>query len=222
MNRPLSNDFGNRIGSLTGRVIAILATDGVEFDELSRAKRELLLAGARAIVIGPKPGKIRGFREPSPAGEHSVDVALDATSVSEFDGLLVPGGVLHVDALRCMPRVIEFVRSFVLSGLPVAVSGHAASLLIDAGVVRGRKLSAWPSLKTDLTNAGARWMDRDVVSERSLLSGRAVPAYYTALRQHMAQAASAESPLFPDFLARLFSPGFPRAHDVRARGNASG
>jgi protease I len=214
MNRPLANDFANRTSSLAGRSVAILATDGVELDELTRAKRALELAGARAIVVGPKPGPIVGFRQLEPIGEHTVDVPLDATSASSYGGVFIPGGALHADALRCMPRVVEFVRRVVTNGLPVALLGHAASLLIEAGVARGREVSAWPSVKTDLTNAGADWVDRDVVKDGTLLSGRAVTAFYEALCQHMAQETPT-NPTSTSFLARLFSSPLTEANAGR-------
>ena len=189
MNQRIS-DSSSKGHLLSGYRIAILATDGVELSELTRGKEDLCRAGARALVVGPQPGRVVAYRDGVVSGEAIVESPLDTIDNEEFDGLFVPGGVVHADALRMVKGAVSLVRSFSHANKPIAVLGHSVSLLIEAGLAEGRDVSGAPSLKTDLVNAGARYLDCDFVYDRMVLSGRAVPAFYTALVERMAVSAA--------------------------------
>lgn len=169
--------------------IAVLTTDGVELDEVIRAQRALELAAVKSVLVGPNRGRITAYRDRREVGELEVDRALDASNANDFDGVFVPGGVWHADALRSLPSAVAFVRAFFDAGKPIAVVGHASGLLIEADLVEERSVSGAPSLRTDLVNAGAEFVDRDVVHDDILLSGRSVPAFYAALGEHFAMHA---------------------------------
>ena len=164
---------------------AILATDGVELDEVTRIQAALDRGGADTALVGPNHGRIVAYRGGSAVGELDVQVPLDSSDAKAFDGLVIPGGVWQADALRSLTSAVTFVRSFAEAERPIAVLGHAASLLIEADLAEGREVSGAPSLRTDLVNAGAVFVDRDVVQDGFVLSGRAVPAYYAALVEHL-------------------------------------
>ncbi|HEY0162195.1 MAG TPA: type 1 glutamine amidotransferase domain-containing protein [Edaphobacter sp.] len=170
--------------SLKGRRIAILATKGVEEVELTKPKKALEDAGAEVDVIAPqsgmKNGKIRAWDMTDWGEEIPVKVVLSSAKSGDYDALHLPGGVMNPDYLRLEPQAIEFVRSFLRDGKPVAAICHAPWMLINAGGVQGRMLTSWPSLQTDLRNAGAEWVDREVVEDRGLVTSRKpddIPAY---------------------------------------------
>jgi len=165
---------------LRGRTVAILATDGFEQVELEEPRRAFERAGARTLVIAPKAGTIRGFHHHDKGDEITVDETLENVDPKEFDGLLLPGGTLNVDALRAVPRAVEFVRQFATTGRTIAAICHAPWTLVEADVVRGRKMTSWPSIKTDLINAGAVWVDDEVVVDHGLVTSRKpedIPAF---------------------------------------------
>ena len=166
--------------ALLGTTIAILATDGFEYEELVESRGALTRAGAETVVVAPFPGQITGMKSSERAGSVEVDVTLDRARADDFDALLVPGGALSPDSLRTIGLAVEFVRSFSRQDKLIATLSQAASALIEAELVRGRKVTSWPSLKTDLRNAGATWVDRDVVVDGRLLTGRTVPALVEA------------------------------------------
>lgn len=157
---------------LRGRKVAVLATDGYEEVELTRPVEALREAGAQVEVVAPKAGRIQGFRHHDKAGETSVDRELSAASANDYDAIVLPGGVINPDALRLEPRAIDFVRAFGEASKPIAAICHGPWTLIDAGIARGHKMTSWPSLRTDLTNAGADWVDADVVVDRGLVTSR--------------------------------------------------
>jgi protease I len=148
--------------------VAILATDGFEQAELTEPRSALDQLGAATDVIAPRSGKIRGWQSRKWGGEVKVDVALGEADADDYDALMLPGGVLNPDALRTDKAAVAFVRSFFESEKPVAAICHGPAMLIEAGVVRDRHLTSWPSLKTDLLNAGAIWSDEEVVGDRGL------------------------------------------------------
>lgn len=168
--------------------VAILATDGVELDEVTRAETALERGGVESVLVGPNRGRIAAYRGGSLVGELNVQASLDSSDVNAFAGLVVPGGVWQADALRSLTSAVAFVRAFASAEKPVAVIGHAVSLLIEAGLADERVVSGAPSLRTDLLNAGAEFVDRDVVRDGFVLSGRSVPAYYAALAEHLLAA----------------------------------
>lgn len=174
--------------SLKGRRIAILATKGVEEVELTKPKKALEEAGARVDVIAPqsgiKNGKIRAWDMTDWGDDIPVDVMLSEANSGDYDALHLPGGVMNPDHLRLEPTAIDFVRSFVRDSKPIAAICHAAWTLIDAGGVRGHTMTSWPSLQTDLRNAGAEWVDREVVQDNGLVTSRKpddIPAYNRAM-----------------------------------------
>jgi protease I len=159
-------------GALQGRKVAILATDGFEQVELLEPRRALNGAGATTQVISPKAGKIKGWNHTDWGDEVPVDITLESADPHSFDALMLPGGVMNPDHLRMNPRAVEFVRHFTKAGKPVAAICHGPWTLIEADALRGKTLTSWPSLKTDLENAGAKWVDKEVVRDEGLVTSR--------------------------------------------------
>ena len=157
---------------LTGKRVAILATDGVEQVELTEPRKALDEAGAKTTLVSPKSGKIKGWQHDHWGEELKVDLALESANADTFDALLLPGGVMNPDQLRMNKQAVQFVRSFFDSGKPVAAICHAPWMLVEADVVSGRSVTSWPSLQTDLRNAGADWVDREVVTDQGLVTSR--------------------------------------------------
>jgi protease I len=157
---------------LSGKRIAVLATDGFEQAELSEPVKALRKAGAEIDIIAPKAGQILGMRHIDKADPVKVDRALADARPESYAGLVLPGGVVNADALRLDKAAIGFVRHFHESGKPIAAICHAPWALIEADAVRGRTMTSWPSLQTDLRNAGAKWVDREVVVDRGLVTSR--------------------------------------------------
>ncbi len=158
--------------SLKGRRIAILATDGVEQVELTEPQKALKAAGAEVSVVSLKAGSIQGMNHAEKADSIKVDATLAEVSPEQFDGLVLPGGVANPDYLRADKQAVAFVRGFARAGKPIAAICHGPWTLIEADAVRGRKLTSWPSLQTDLRNAGAHWVDEPVVRDGMLVTSR--------------------------------------------------
>ena len=157
---------------LNGRRVAVLATDGFEQTELTKPVEGLRAEGAKVEVVSPKLGQIQGYNHQEKGDKAPVDRLLSEAKPADYDALVLPGGVINPDALRIVPEAIAFVRGFVQSGKPIAAVCHGPWTLIDAGGVRGRKMTSWPSLKADLTNAGATWVDEQVVADGPLITSR--------------------------------------------------
>ena len=160
--------------------IAILVAEGFEQVELTEPRKALDDAGARTMIVSPAVDHVRGWHHFEKADQFRVDVPLTSARAEEFDALLLPGGVVNPDQLRINPSAVDFVRAFFDVGKPVAAICHGPWTLIDAGAVRGRKMTSWPSLKADLTNAGATWVDEEVVCEQGLVTSRKpkdIPAF---------------------------------------------
>jgi protease I len=157
---------------LNGRKVAILATDGVEQVELVEPRKALDAAGAVTHLIAPKEGAIQGMNHDEKADMLPVDRVLAQVHASEYDALLLPGGVANPDTLRMEPAAVQFVREFMLSEKPVAAICHGPWLLVEADAVSGRKLTSWPSLKTDISNAGGQWVDQAVSIDDRLITSR--------------------------------------------------
>ncbi len=158
--------------NLKGKKVAILATDGFEQVELTEPKKALEQAGAITTVISLKAGKIQGFNHDKPGDSTEVDKTLDEVNAGDFDALILPGGVANPDRLRTDEKAVSFVREFAQSGKLVAAICHGPWMLVEAGVVKGRKMTSWPSLKTDLKNAGAHWVDEQVVADANFVTSR--------------------------------------------------
>ena len=181
-------------GELKGRTIAVLATDGVEQVELTEPVKALKAAGAEVKVVSDKDGEIQAFKHHDKANKIPVDESLDDAAPEEFDGLVLPGGVINPDALRLVPEAIDFVRHFVQQKKPIAAICHGPWTLIEAGGVKGKKMTSWPSLKTDLANAGARWVDEQVVADADLVTSRKpddLPAFTKTMVETFSHAHAA-------------------------------
>ena len=159
-------------GRLNGCMIAVLATDGVEQVELIAPVAALREEGAEVHVVSDKKERIQGFSHHDKGDEIKVDMPLEEADADQYDGLVLPGGVINPDALRLEPRAIDFVRHFVKERLPIAAICHGPWTLIDADGVSGKTMTSWPSLYTDLCNAGARWVDESVVVDANLVTSR--------------------------------------------------
>jgi len=165
---------------LTGKRIAFLATDGVEQVELTEPLRAVRDAGAETVLVSLRRGEFRGFDHLDAADAFTADRAVAEARPDDYDGLVLPGGVANPDALRTDPDAVAFVRGFFEQHKPVGVICHGPWTLVEADVVRGRTLTSWPSLRTDLRNAGARWVDEQVVVDQGLVSSRRpddIPAF---------------------------------------------
>ncbi len=172
------------MGNLNGLKVAILVEDGFEMVELTEPRKALDEAGATTQVVSPKPERVRGWNL-TEWGEHlKVDVPLDRAVPQTFDALLLPGGVMNPDRLRMQPKAVAFARSFFDADKPVAVICHGPWMVIEAGAASGRKIASWPSLKTDLRNAGAEYLDQEVVVDGNMVSSRKpddIPAFNRAM-----------------------------------------
>ncbi len=157
---------------LAGLKVAMLVTDGFEEVELTGPREALDDAGAKTSLVSPKTGEVKAWRHTDWGATFPVDVALASADVDDFDALVLPGGVLNPDKLRIDEDAVDFVRSFFEAGKPVAAICHGPWTIIEAGCAEGRRIAAWPSLKTDLTNAGAEYVDQSVVVDRGLVSSR--------------------------------------------------
>jgi protease I len=174
---------------LKGHKVAILATDGVEQVELVEPRKALDAAGAVTHLISPKEGAIQGVNHDEKGDMLKVDRPLSEVRASEYDALLLPGGVANPDALRMVPAAVQFVREFMLSEKPVAAICHGPWLLVEAGAVSGRTLTSWPSIKTDIRNAGGEWVDQPVAIDDRLITSRKpsdIPAFSAAFVKQFA------------------------------------
>ena len=152
--------------------VAILATDGFEEVELTSPRKALIEAGARVEVISDHAGEIHGLEHHDKAGKVKVDRTLDQVRANEYDALLLPGGALNAGRMRIEQKVKQFIYEFDRAGQPIAAICHAAWELISAGIVVGRTLTSWPTIQDDITNAGGRWEDREVVVNGNLVTSR--------------------------------------------------
>lgn len=180
---------------LDGVRVAILLTDGFEQAELTEPRRALDEAGAVTRIVSPNDREVQGWKHFDHADRFLVDVRLEDASAADFDALLLPGGVANPDQLRMNPRAVAFVRTFVDAGKPVAAICHGPWTLIDADAVRGRTVTSWPSLKADLENAGATWVDREVVADQGLVTSRNpqdIPAFNARMLEEFAEGRHAE------------------------------
>jgi protease I len=176
---------------LKGFKVAILIEEGFEQAEMEEPRKALNQAGAITKIVSPKPEKVRGWKHTEWGDTFPVDLPLDQARPSDFDALLLPGGVLNPDKLRMQPKAVEFVKAFFDAGKPVGAICHGPWTVIEAGAARGRRIASWPSLKTDLRNAGAEWVDKEVVVDGNLVSSRKpddIPAFNRELNALFSQA----------------------------------
>ena len=180
---------------LEGKRVAILVADGFEQVELAEPRKALDDAGAETRVVSPAEGKVRGWNHTEWGDEVRVDQPLDEARPQDYDALLLPGGVINPDKLRILPRAVEFVRAFFEARKPVAAICHGPWTLIEAGVATGRRMTSWPSLKTDLKNAGADWSDKEVIVDRGLVTSRKpedIPAFIEKMIEEFAEGQHEE------------------------------
>jgi protease I len=157
---------------LHGKRIAFLLTDGFEEVELTQPRKALDEAGAKTEIVSPAKGKIQGMNHNDKGDKFRVDITLDKADPEDFDALVLPGGVMNADELRTHPDAVSFVKAFFDQGKPVAAICHAPWMLVEAKVVSGRTLTSWPSLQTDIRNAGGKWIDHEVVQDGQLTTSR--------------------------------------------------
>ncbi len=184
--------------TLSGRRIAILVADGFEQVELLEPRKALDEAGATTVVVSPAKNKVKGWNMKEWGNEVPVDVPLDEAKPADFHALLLPGGVMNPDHLRMNPKAVSFVKQFTDAGKPVAAICHGPWTLIEAAAVNGHTMTSWPSLKTDLKNAGANWQDKEVIRDGKLVTSRKpddIPAFNREMIQMFAQEAGESSQL---------------------------
>jgi protease I len=180
---------------LLKKKIAILATDGFEESELTGPRDALDHAGAEIVVVSDKEGDIQGMQHAEKGAKVHVDLVLDEADASEFEGLLLPGGLMNPDSLRTNPKALEFVRAFFAAGKPVAAICHAPQILISAGLLKGRKITSWPAIEADVRNAGAEWVDQEVVVDHGLVTSRKpddIPAFNRKMIEEFSEGIHAE------------------------------
>ncbi|WP_447598167.1 type 1 glutamine amidotransferase domain-containing protein [Nitrospira sp. Nam80] len=171
--------------------VAILVTDGFEQVELTEPRKALEQAGAQVRIVSPAKGKVKGWNHTDWGSEIAVEEPLDQARADQYDALLLPGGVMNPDKLRRNGQALAFVKGFFHEQKPVAVICHGPWTLIDAGVVRGRRITSYPTIRTDLTNAGAEWTDQEVVVDRGLISSRKpddIPAFNRTMVEEFSKA----------------------------------
>jgi protease I len=179
-------------GTLDGKKVAILAADMFERVELEEPRDALEQAGATTEVVSIHEGKIQGFDHFEPAKKIDVDRTVEEVSVDDYDALLIPGGVGNPDQLRGDENAVELVRQFGQSGKPLAVICHGPWMLVEAGLARGRTLTSWPTLQTDIRNAGGEWVDKEVVVDQGIVTSRKpddIPAFNEKMLEAFAEGS---------------------------------
>jgi protease I len=183
---------------MSKRVAFLFAAEGIEQVELTEPWKAVTDAGHDAVLVSPESGSVQLFEHLDKAETRDVDLTVADAAGQDFDALVLPGGVANPDALRTDEAAVAFAREFVVSGRPVAAICHAPWTLVEADVVRGRRLTSWPSLRTDITNAGGEWVDERVVVDGNLVTSRKpddLPAFCSALLEALEHgAASQEAP----------------------------
>ncbi|MFM0037018.1 type 1 glutamine amidotransferase [Paraburkholderia strydomiana] len=180
--------------TLNGCKVAVLAVDGFEQAELSEPKRALAEAGATVHVISAKPGKIQGFRHVDKGDAVEVDSTFDQARADDYDAVVLPGGVVNGDAIRLLAQAQAFVKAADSARKPIAVICHGTWLLVSAGIIKGRKVTSWPSLQDDIRNAGGTWVDQEVVEDGNLISSRKpddLPAFNRTLIAQLSRRKAA-------------------------------
>ena len=175
---------------LDGKKVAILVADGFEQVEMTKPRDALNEAGAETKIVSLKTGKIQGMNHAEKGDKFDVDLTLDEARPEKFDALMIPGGLYNPDAMRTNDKALGFARHFFREGKPVAVICHGPQVLINADVVHGRKMTSWPAIQTDMRNAGARWVDEEVVVDNGLVSSRKpddIPAFNRKMIEEFAE-----------------------------------
>jgi protease I len=181
--------------------VAILVTNGFEQVEMTEPRKALEAAGFQTKLVSPAKGEVQGWNHDEKAEKFRVDMELNSANPAEYDALLLPGGVRNPDELRMIPEAVEFVKSFFEDGKPVAAICHGPWMLVEADAVRGKRVTSWPSLKTDLRNAGGNWSDQEVISDGDIVTSRK-PADIPAFNRKMIELFSERTQGHPVGAAR--------------------
>jgi protease I len=192
--RRRGRDRISDMAKLDGKKVAILVADGFEQVEMTKPREALEEAGAKTTVVSVKSGTIFGMNHEKKGDTFEVDLTLDDARAEEFDALLIPGGLINPDTLRSTPEALEFTKAFFKDGKPVAAICHGPWVLIDAGVARGRRLTSWPAIKSDVKNAGGTWVDEEVVVDNGLVTSRKpddIPAFNRKMIEEFAEGRHA-------------------------------
>lgn len=196
------------MSQLTGKRVAIIVTDGFEQIEMTSPREALEKSGAKCVLIAPKGGEVQGFKHHDKADTFKVDLELAKADANDFDAVLLPGGVINGDALRIEKKAQQFVQEIDRAGKPVFVICHGGWILISAGLVKGHTITTWPTLQDDMRNAGADWVDREVVRDRNWVSSRK-PDDLPAFNREITEGSM--------FARTGSSPGLARTSDERTR-----
>jgi protease I len=183
------------VADVKGTRVAILIADGFEQVEMVKPRQALDEAGAKTSIVSPSDGQVRGWNHTEWGDNFPVDVPLQQAQPEDFDALHLPGGVINPDKLRMIPEAVQFVKAFFDSGKPVSVICHGPWTVIEAGCAKGRRIASWPSLKTDLQNAGAEWVDEPAVRDGNMVSSRNpddIPAFNKAVIELFSQGKTRE------------------------------
>jgi protease I len=181
---------------LNGKRVAIIVADGFEQIEMTSPREALDQAGAKTVLVSPRDGEVQGFKHHDKADKFKVDLPLNRANAAEFDAVVLPGGVINGDALRIEKRAQQFVQEMDRTGKTIAVICHGGWLLISAGVVKGRRITSWPTLQDDMRNAGADWQDRECIRDRNLVSSRKpddLPAFNKEMLNAIAEGKPANA-----------------------------
>ncbi len=177
-------------GKLNGKKVAILVSDGFEQVEMTEPRQALDEAGAQTVLVSPQDNHVKGWQHDHWGESFPVELKLDRAKASDFDALLLPGGVMNPDHLRMNEKAVEFVRDFFQESKPVAAICHGPWMLVETGAVQGRTVTSWPSLQTDVRNAGGTWVDREVVTDNGLVTSRKpddIPAFNRKMVEEFAE-----------------------------------
>lgn len=188
------------MANLSGKKVAILTEDGFEEIELTSPKKEMEAAGATVHIVSPRNVKVKAWDHDHWSGEMDVDVPLDKAHPEDYDALMIPGGVLNPDKMRLNPKCVEFAQHFLETGKPVAAICHGPQLLIETGLINGRTMTSYPSVRTDILNAGANWCDREVVVDNGLVTSRSpndLPAFNRKLVEEIHEGMHAPASYTP-------------------------
>ena len=184
------------MSALNGKRVAILVAEGFEQAEMVEPRKALEKAGADTFIVSPARDEVQGWKHFDKADRFDVDVPLEKAQAEEFDALLLPGGVANPDQLRGNRAAVQFVKHFVDAGKPIGVICHGPWTLIEAGGVKGRTITSWPTLRTDLQNAGANWVDEEVVVDHGIVSSRKpddLPAFNRKILEEFAEGVHAHA-----------------------------
>ncbi len=180
--------------NLKGKKIAIIMTHGFEEVEYTKPRKALDDAQAEVHVIAPESGKVKAWDSDKWGNEYDVDKTIDQVKADDYDGLFIPGGVLNPDQLRMNDKAVRFVKDFFAQGKPIAAICHGPQILIETGAIEGRELTSYPSIRTDLKNAGANWVDKEVVVDEGLTTSRNpddIPAFIDKMIEEFAEGKHA-------------------------------